>query len=94
MRRDEAFQRLRRERLMRMVQLQNVGRRRFWRRVGEFLAVGKDPLELNIRVEVLEQNLRRDGALVCERHMRDDKNRRNERYADPPPHGAPHRPRP
>jgi hypothetical protein len=54
----------------------------------EFLAIGKDALELDIRVEVLEQDLRRDGLLVRERRMRDEKNRRDERHADPRHHAA------
>ena len=89
MRRDEALQRLRRKRLLRMVERQNVRRRRFWRRVGEFLAVGKDALELDIRVKVVEQDLRRDGLFERERRMRDEKKRCDERYADPRVHAAP-----
>jgi hypothetical protein len=63
---DELSQRLERIGLLGMVDRQNLARRGFRRRVGEFLAVGKDPLALDIRVEVLEQDLRRDGVLVCE----------------------------
>jgi hypothetical protein len=68
-----------------MVERQNVARRSSRRRVGEFLAVGKNALELDIRVEVPEQDLRGDGRRERERRMGDEKNRRDERYADPPP---------
>ncbi len=69
---DKALQRLRRKRFPRMVERQNVDRRRSWRRVGEFLTVGKNPLELDIRVEVLEQDLRRAGRRERDRRMRDE----------------------
>src|ERR1700722_16262476 len=88
MRHDKALQRLRRKWFLRMVERQNFGRRQFWRCVSEFFAVWKDALALDIRVEVLEQHLRRDGLLECERGMRDEKNRRDERHADPRLHAA------
>ena len=76
MRDDEALQPLERIRLLGMVERQNLGRRGFRRRVGELLAVGKDALELDIRVEVAEQNLRWRRPLERKGRLDEQKNRR------------------
>ena len=81
MRDDEALQPLERIRLLGMIERQNLGRRRLWRRVGELLAVGENVLKLDVRVEVAEQDLRRRGPLERKRRMRDEENRRDERRA-------------
>ena len=81
MRDDEALQPLERIRLLGMIERQNFGRRGFRRRVSEFLAVGKDALEFDIRVEVAKQNLRWRRPLERKGRMDEQKNRR-ERPAD------------
>ena len=57
-----------------MVERQNLGRRRFRRRVGELLAVGKDVGKLDVRVEVAEQNLRRRRPFEGKGRMEEQKN--------------------
>ncbi len=78
---DELSQPLERIRFPRVVERQNLGRRGFRRRVGELLAVGKDALELDVRVEVAKQNLRRLRPLERKRRLGEQKNRR-ERQAN------------
>ena len=78
---DEALQRVRRQRLLGMIERENFVRRRFRRRIGEFLAVGKNAVELDVVVEVAEQDLRRRGPLERKRRMGDEKDR-GERDAD------------
>ena len=46
-----------------MIERQDVGGRRSRRRIGEFLAVGKNTPKLDVRIEVRERLLRRDGSL-------------------------------
>ena len=88
MRDDEALQPLERIRFLGVIERHNLGRRRLWRRVGELLAVGENVLELDVRIEVAEQGLRRRRPLVCKRRMRDQEKRRDERRADATVHAA------
>ena len=69
MRDDEALQRLERIRFLGVVERQNLARRGFRCRVGELLAVGKNALKLDVRVEVAEQDLRRGWPLERKRRM-------------------------
>src|SRR3984957_16130517 len=78
---DEALQRLERIRFLGMIEGQNLVRRGFRRRVGELLAVGKDALKLDVRVEVAEQNLRRGRPLERKRRL-DEQKKRRESQAD------------
>ena len=78
---DEALERVRRQRLLGAIERQDVIRRRFRRRIGEFLAIGKNPAELDVGVEVAEQDLRRSGPLERQRRV-DEEEDRGEREAE------------
>ncbi len=77
---NETFERLRGLRLLDAVERQDVVGRRFRRRVGEFLAVGKDALKLDLGVEIAEQRLRRERPFERKRGM--DEQDRSESEAD------------
>ena len=78
---DEALERRRRQRLLGAIEREDVIRPPFRRRIGEFLAVGKNPAELDVGVEVAEQDLRRSGPLERQRRV-DEEEDRGEREAN------------
>ena len=82
MRGDEALEPFERIRLLGVIERQNLGRRGFGCRVGERLAVGKDPSKLDVRVEVAEQNLRRGRPLERQRRIGEQEKRRDNRHAE------------
>jgi hypothetical protein len=63
------FSDFRRHRILGVIEREDIGRRRFRRRVCEYFAVGRDAAEFGVSIEIAEQDLRRSRQLECPRRI-------------------------